>query len=244
MKTTEEISGRYSEAVDDTYNYDRFRLGFYDLDRFGGPEVGDEAPDFIAETTSGHEASLSDYRGSPVVLVTGSYTTPQYIDKIETMNRISRRHPEAISLTLYVREAHPGEKAPAHRNLEDKRKLAQRTVTEDGERAEILVDDLNGSAHQKYGGLPNMSYVIDEKGMVLAREAWNSPRVVEKALDRLVRGESLGNIRAGFVPVSPVTVMRVLNRAGRYALGDVLVALPELVAKDLFASIKEVRRPF
>lgn len=88
-----------------------------------------------------------------------------------------------------------------------------------------------------------MSYVIDEQGTVVVREAWNNPQLVEKALDRLRRGESPGNIRAGFVPVSPLTVLRVLDRAGRDALGDVLISLPTLLAKHFSASVKEIRRP-
>ena len=36
--------------------------------RAGGPKVGDEAPDFTLETLDGKTVSLSDYRGTPVVL--------------------------------------------------------------------------------------------------------------------------------------------------------------------------------
>ncbi len=229
-------------GLDETYNYDRFRVGLYNLDQLTGPEVGEEAPDFVAETLGGHEIHLSDYRGRLVVLVTGSYTSPQYIDKIGAMNLVAQRYPEATFLTLYVREAHPGNKVPSHRNIEDKRALAQRTVNEDGERAELLIDDLNGSAHRMYGGLPNSGYVIDERGTVVARGAWNNPRVVEKALDRIKSGESLSGIRSDLIPVSPLTMARVLNRAGEDALNDVLAALPSLVTKQLLASVKDVNK--
>lgn len=239
----ERIPEQEPKAENETYNYERFRIGLYEIDPLTGPRTGEKAPDFAAETVDGHKVHLSNYLGHPVVLITGSYTSPQYIDKIETMNRILYRHPEAMFLTLYVREAHPGNKVPPHRNSKDKRALAQRAITEDGEKAEVLLDDLEGSAHQKYGGLPNMSYVIDEQGTVVVREAWNNPQLVEKALDRLRRGESPGNIRAGFVPVSPLTVLRVLDRAGRDALGDVLISLPTLLAKHFSASVKEIRRP-
>ena len=36
--------------------------------RDGGPQVGDEAPDFTLETLDGTTVNLSDYRGTPVVL--------------------------------------------------------------------------------------------------------------------------------------------------------------------------------
>jgi peroxiredoxin len=36
--------------------------------RDGGPKVGDQAPDFTVKTLDGKTVSLSDYRGTPVVL--------------------------------------------------------------------------------------------------------------------------------------------------------------------------------
>ncbi len=228
--------------ADDTYNYARFRFDLYELDRLTGPEVGERAPDFVAETFDGRRVHLSDYRGRPVVLVTGSYTCPQYVDKIDAMNRIAHRYPKAAFLTLYVREAHPGKKVLPHRSMEDKRTLARRTVIEDGERAEILLDDLDGTAHQTYGSLPNVVYIIDEGGTVVMRGDWNNPRVVEEALGRLRRGESLSGMWSGFTPVSPLTAVRVLRRAGWDALGDFLIALPRLAAHHLSASAKNARR--
>ncbi|MGF1471699.1 MAG: TlpA family protein disulfide reductase [Rubrobacteraceae bacterium] len=246
-KTVEQEQTLHARAGDpyNPYNYDRFSVDLYRLDQLPGPEVGEQAPDFVAEALDGRTVSLSDYRGVPIVLVTGSYTCPQYVDKIDAMDRISQRYPEATFLTIYVREAHPGAEVPPHRHMEEKRALARRTVAEDGEKAEVLLDDLNGTAHRAFGSLPNVVYVIDAGGTVVMRGDWNNPRVVEEALGRIRRGESLGGMWSGFTPGSPLTAARVLRRAGWNALGDFLVALPKLVAhhaaQHLSASRKSPR---
>lgn len=92
----ERIPEQEPKAENETYNYERFRIGLYEIDPLTGPRTGEKAPDFAAETVDGHKVHLSNYLGHPVVLITGSYTSPQYIDKIETMNRILYRHPEAM----------------------------------------------------------------------------------------------------------------------------------------------------
>lgn len=234
MKTTGKTAGG------DAYNYERFRLETYDaLEDLPGPEVGEEAYDFAAEGLDGRTERLSDYHGRPVVLVTGSRSCPEYVGKIAAMNGVARRHPEAAFLTLYVREVHPGKNAPPHRSMEDKRAAARRAAAEDGEGAEVLVDDLEGTVHRAYGPLPNIVYVVDADGKVAMRGGWNDPRVVEEALSRLERGESLAGMRSGMNPVSPLVAARVLGRVGRDALFDFLVTLPKMISRAMLARFED-----
>jgi len=93
-------------------------------------------------------------------------------------------------LFLYTREAHPGENYPAHRSFEDKihhakafRKILQ------VERP-ILLDDITGPAHQAYGSLPNMTYVIGRGGKILFRSDWTDPPTLENVLTYILSARS------------------------------------------------------
>ena len=49
-------------------------------------------------------------------------------------------------------------------------------------RRTILVDDVEGTGHELYGTLPNMTYVIDRGGKVLFRSDWTDPPTIERVL--------------------------------------------------------------
>ena len=224
------------------YNYNRFRMEAYRLEEFDGPDVGELAPDFTAETVDGRQVRLSDYRDRLVVLETGSYSCPMYVGNIMGMDQLARRYPEVKFLVLYVREAHPGSKVSAHRSMEDKAALARQVVSEEDEGREILVDDLEGSTHRAYGNLPDMVYLIGEDGTILLREQWNDPEIVEKALGRLRRKEPLHDLKPGANrPPSPRITLRVLLRSGQDSLGDFLLQLPRMVLAELRQSLKRRR---
>jgi hypothetical protein len=140
------------------YNYENFTKALLTkeilLDRFGGPQAGKRAPEFTARTLDGGEVTLSDYRGkSNVVLTFGSATCPFTAASIAGMNRLSEDYggQEVEFLFVYVREAHPGERLPAHNSLEDKLYAAEVLRREEALVMPILVDGLRGGIHRKYG---------------------------------------------------------------------------------------------
>lgn len=53
-----------------------------------------------------------------------------------------------------------------------------------GIRRPILVDDLDGTAHRAYGGLPNMTWVI-KRGGAIAMASWTVASNVKSFVDRL-----------------------------------------------------------
>lgn len=83
------------------------------------------------------------------------------------MNRLAQQHPDIHFLLLHVREVHPGSKIPAHQPLQDKLCQARRLLNEEGEHRMILVDSLDGTAHEIYGELPNLIYVIDPQRILV-----------------------------------------------------------------------------
>lgn len=87
---------------------------------------------------------------------------------------------------MYTREAHPGESVPHHDTFE--RKLAHARLLRDevGIRRPILVDDLAGTMHRRYGPMPNMTWVIDRGGRVVYKANWTNAVNVEAFLDRFL----------------------------------------------------------
>lgn len=206
------------DALD--YNYANFSLDHRTMDRLGGVCVGEPAPDFSATRIDGTQVALSDYRGKPVVLETGSVTCPMYAGRIEAMNAMAYRFPEVTFLVLYVREAHPGERIGPHRSRADKVANARRAVDEDGEGRTVLIDDQVGTAHHLYGAMPNTVHVIDAGGIVVFRAMWNDPDAVAAALRLMRSGQDPGSVPARFRPAGGATLLRILHRAGRQALWD------------------------
>jgi len=87
---------------------------------------------------------------------------------------------------LYTREAHPGENFPAHRSLEQKIENARDMILRCEIERPMLVDDLQGTVHDAYGRLPNMTYIVGAGGAILYRASWTDPVTIRIALERLI----------------------------------------------------------
>jgi hypothetical protein len=83
---------------------------------------------------------------------------------------------------VYVREAHPGERYPAHETSEQKIQDAKALAELEWIGAKVLVDDLDGTIHRNYGQQPNMLYVIDKEGRVFFRALWAAETSLRRAL--------------------------------------------------------------
>ncbi|MGD9620748.1 MAG: TlpA family protein disulfide reductase [Mycolicibacterium sp.] len=215
------------------YNYDHFGRDHPVMDQLGGVRVGEPAPDFTATRLDGQQVTLSDFRGRPVVVETGSVSCPMYVSHVESMNALAFRFPDVSFLVLYVREAHPGQSIGAHRDTAQKAAAARRVLDEESEGRTIVVDDLAGTAHRLYGEMPNTVHVIDADGIVAFRAMWNDPPAVEAALRKVLAGQDAGTVRSRFRPAGVPTVLRVLRRAGSGAIWDFVVAFPRLARSHI-----------
>lgn len=176
------------------YNYDSFTkdilLKAAAKTKFGsGPEPGDTAPDFQGRTIDGEKIRLSDFKGEKnVVLTFGSATCPFTAASMEGLNDLYDEYSgdDVEFLFVYVREAHPGEKLGRHDSLDDKRDAAEIFREEEDVDMPVIVDDLSGKIHKKYGALPNSTYIIDKSGRIAFRSLWTRVRVLENALDELL----------------------------------------------------------
>src|SRR5918994_5949711 len=92
-------------------------------------------------------------------------------------------------LTLYVREAHPGERYRQPSTFEQKREHARAYKSRDEIPWPIAVDDVDGSLHRRLDPKPNAVYIIDSNGVVAFRALWsNDERPVRDALKSLTAG--------------------------------------------------------
>ena len=87
------------------------------------------------------------------------------------------------SVFIYTREAHPAESCRHHRSMDDKRRNARAFLDHSKVRRQILLDDLEGTAHRAYGSLPNMTWIVGRGGMIHYKSAWTSEADVAGALE-------------------------------------------------------------
>ena len=214
-----------------TYNYRHFGPEYYDFETFDGPRPGDEAPDFEATTLHGERVHLSDFEGSWVVLETGSLTCPITDSKVRAMDRLARRFADVEFVLLYTREAHPGEHVDAHESFEGKLERARQFAEDYDVERTVLVDDVEGTAHRQFGGMPNSVHVVNTDGVVVMRGDWNHVQTVEDVLERrdpnrlyrreIYRGRPLFRTRKK-------GIVRVLLESGPRAVWDFIKHMPTL----------------
>jgi alkyl hydroperoxide reductase subunit AhpC len=223
------------------YNYHRFTrdlLREAGAEGFTGPRAGEEAPDFRAKTLSGESIHLSDYRGKKnVVLMFGSATCPMTANSITGIQQLYERvrGDEIEFLFVYTREAHPGEKIPAHVSLAGKIEAAMLLRDDEDLTMPIVIDDLRGSVHRKYSKLPNPAYLIDLSGRVVFRCMWANAAALEKAITELLElqrqpGNAHGVVGGGQDLAMPLSYnalfsYRALERGGAQSLADFREAL-------------------
>jgi peroxiredoxin len=198
-----------------------------------GPEPGDRAPEFKGRTLDGETIEMSRYRGKKnVVLTFGSLTCPMTAGSIGGTNDLHDEYngDDVQFLFVYVREAHPGEAVPAHESMEDKIRAAEMLRDEEDLEMPIIIDELRGPIHRKYGKLPNSTFIIDKSGRVAFRALWTRPSVIEDALEKLLerqrdRGVDHAVVNGGedrSFPLSYAMVhsYRAVERGGSKALSD------------------------
>jgi peroxiredoxin len=188
------------------YNYDRFRREMMQndvADRWGrAPEPGDEAPAFELRSLAGDLVKLSDFKDSRNVVVSfGSATCPQTAASIGGLRSLAREFPrsEVEFLLIYVREAHPGAALPPHHSMEDKTRAALLLREQEQVDFPILVDELGGEIHRRYGALPNASFVVDKSGRIAYRSLASHTGSLGAALEELLERQKEQGVRHAVV---------------------------------------------
>jgi peroxiredoxin len=219
------------------YNYEAFTKDLLAkdvlLDQFTGPEPGERAPDFTLQTLDGEEISLHDYRrDANVVLTLGSATCPFTAASIGGLGELYEKYKgqDVAFLFVYVREAHPGERLPSHKSMDAKLNAADIFRREEEIQMPVLVDNLKGGIHRKYGSLPNPTYIVDKSGRVAFRCLWTRPSVINEALQELLERQRDRDVDHAIVHSGEDTSMpsvyamlhafRALERGGAKSIRD------------------------
>ncbi len=143
-------------------------------------------------------------------------------------------------VTLYVREAHPGDRYPQPETFEQKMEYARAYKQRDRIPWKVAVDDVDGSLHQKLDPKPNALYVMAPDGTVAFRALWSNDRLkaLREGLAVSAQGghhereaNLLGMMRG-------VGAMReALRLSGRQAERDVLTQAPPVYVMAWLSSL-------
>jgi len=147
-----------------------------------GPQVNEMAPDFALPDVSGAKVALRDYRGkSPVVLVFGSYSCPNFRSSASALKALQAKYGKrAPFLLVYIREAHAGSQTwQSTRNQRENIDLAPATtLAEKRDHASMcsrqlhlgfpaVVDGMDGAVETAYAAWPSRAFVIGSDGRVI-----------------------------------------------------------------------------
>jgi tetratricopeptide (TPR) repeat protein len=147
-----------------------------------GPKVNEIAPGFaLSNAATGKKVSLAGFRGkSPVVVVFGSYTCPNFRSSSDALKNLYRKYGTEIPfLLVYIREAHASGDWQSTRNVRDDVNMAPAAnLTEKKAHAALcvrklhlpfpaLVDGMDGVVEAEYAAWPSRAFVLGTDGRVL-----------------------------------------------------------------------------
>lgn len=210
-----------------SYRFDRFRREHLReaLEFQSGKGPGWPAPEFDLPTAQGGRARRSDFAGQPLLVLFASITDPIAASAAPALKRLHLEHgAEVAFLTVYVREAHPGDRIPQPATAEWKLRHARTYQHRDAIPWTVAVDDLDGSVHRAFGGNGASAFLVDGKGNVAFRALFSNDEAgLRRALEALragaghpfARGCSVGPALRGLARYDDV-----LRAAGPAALDD------------------------
>ena len=178
-----------SDEMLEAMNITREFLDYRDIEKeqmdATAPDVGSQAPDFIAErlTLEGERNNstikFSNLFNKPVGLIFGSYTCPIFRGQLKRYEEIHQSLKNQINfLCVYILEAHPedGWRVPHNweknvcittpQNMDDRATIARRCIVEEGLTIPIVLDTMENDLLKLYAGSPERLYVIDTGGLV------------------------------------------------------------------------------
>ncbi len=136
---------------------------------------------------------------------------------------------------IYTNEAHPSDAWPHHTSMEQKLRHARAMVARYEIARPMLVDALDGAVHRAYGGLPNMTCVI-QRGRVVYRADWTDEQTLAPVLEQVLweeaqrkAGKDLAPFWAEWAPQRvrdrPAFLHAMATEVGRRAVEEFIAAI-------------------
>jgi peroxiredoxin len=148
------------------------------LQAYDNISSGSVAPDFNLMTSDGKEKiSLKSFKDKiPVVLLFGSYTSPQFFEESKKMEKMYRTYKHiARFFIVYIEEGRPSNcSRPAEYagHIIDSRNYGERCMTaglfisEGNITIPVLIDNMNNSVKDDYSAWPARVFIIKKDGNV------------------------------------------------------------------------------
>jgi peroxiredoxin len=154
------------------------------------PALGDTAPDFSLKDTEGKPLALGEYLGRGyVILVFGSASSSNFRKSAPELDRLAREweRMEVRVLVIYTREAHPAVlRTNAPKTYRDRALLARQTRKDLKVNLRFLVDQWDDQVHKSYGAMPDGAFLLDPKGIIVARQVQARASSLDHDLRRLL----------------------------------------------------------
>ncbi len=147
-----------------------------------GPKLNSPAPDFeLNGSVANEKTGLRDFRGkSPVVLVFGSYSCPNFRESAGALISMYRRYGARVPfLLIYIGEAHTGDNWQSTRNERENVSLLPISSLADKQQHAVmcsrklhlpfpaLVDGMDGRVEKLYNAWPSRAFVIGRDGRIV-----------------------------------------------------------------------------
>lgn len=158
------------------------------------------------------------------------------VGSVEPLKGLHRRWGETVHFVdVMVRQVHPGPAVPPHRSEAQKMADAEAYRRDEGIPWTVLVDDIEGSVHQAYGGLANPAYLIGTDGRVCFFAPTTGAPSLHRALHQLLGASGRGIVAGGrdVVPHLLATVTdgwAAIERGLPQSAAELSSALPGSVA--------------
>ncbi len=145
-------------------------------------------------------------------------------------------------VSMYVREAHPGENFPQPETFEEKLEHARAYKERDGIPWTVAVDDVEGSLHRALDPKPHAAYIMDARGNVAFRSLWaNDERTLREGLEEISAHPeaAIGERQPKAVPMLKGLgkFYEVLGDSGDVARRDLLREVPPMYAMARMAAL-------